>query len=94
MLASPEREPVETVHLAPQRARLGRLVELAELGPVELVGLAELVEQPDDLVRVAHDVRRELRRDHEIDRRTVGLLEVEQPPEERLRQHPLARDTT
>ena len=76
--------------LAPQRPRLGRLVELAELGAVELVGLSELVQKPDDLVPVAHGVRRELGRDHEVDRGTVGFLEVEQPPEERLRQHPLA----
>ena len=59
--------------------------------PVELVGLAELVQEPDDLVPVANGVRGELGRDHEVDRGTVGFLEVEQPPEERLGQHPLAR---
>ena len=73
-----------------ERAVLGRLGELAELGAVELVRLPELVQEPDDLVRVPDAVRRELRRDHEVDRAAVRLLEVEQPPEERLRQHPLA----
>ena len=36
-------------------------------------------------------VRRELRRDHDIDGTAVRLLEVEQPPQEGLRQHALAR---
>ena len=68
-----------------------------ELRPVELVRLPELVHEPDDLVRVAHDVRGELRRDHEVDRPPVHFLEVEQPPQERLREHaragvPLERD--
>ena len=51
-----ERKPVEPMHLTPQCALLRRLAELAELGAVELVRLAELVQQPDDLVRVAHHV--------------------------------------
>src|SRR5438445_9335966 len=37
-----------------------------------------------------HGIGRELRRDDEVDRPAVRLLEVEQPPEERLRQHALA----
>ena len=86
-----ERDPVELLDLAPDRPLLGRLAELAERGAVELVGLAELVDEPDDLVRVADDVRGELRRDHEVDPPAVRLLEVEQPPEERLGQHALAR---
>ena len=86
-----EGDPVERLHLPPDRAVLGRLAELAERGAVELVRLAELVDEPDDLVRMADDVRRELRRDHEVDPAPVGLLEVEQPPDERLGQDALAR---
>jgi hypothetical protein len=40
---------------------------------------------------MAHGVRRELGRDHEVDRPSVGLAQVEQAPQERLRQHALAR---
>ena len=86
-----ERDPVELLHLPAERAVLGRLAELAELGAVELVRLPELVHEPDALVRVADDVRRELRRDDEVDPPAVGLVEVEQPPEERLREHARAR---
>ena len=49
------------------------------------------MQEPDDLPWVPDRVRRELRRDHDVDRAAVRLLEVEQPPEERLRQHALAR---
>ena len=38
---------------AAERAVLGGLVELAQVGAVELVRLAELVQEPDDLARVA-----------------------------------------
>jgi hypothetical protein len=41
------------------------------------------VDEPDALLRVADDVRRELRRDDQIDPLPVGLLEVEHPPQER-----------
>ena len=92
-----ERDAVELLHLAAHRAVLGRLAELAELGAVELVRLPELVHEPDALLGVADDVRGELRRDDHVDRAAVGLGQVEQPPEERLRQHagariPLERD--
>ena len=49
-----ERDRVEPVDRAPERAVLRGLGELPELRAVELVRLAELVEQPDDLVRMAH----------------------------------------
>ena len=58
---------------------------------VELVGLSELVNEPDDLVGMANGVRRELGGDDEVDRSALGLLEVEQPPEERLAKRPRAR---
>ena len=89
--ASAERGALEREHLPPQRAVLRRLGELAELGAVEVPRLPELVQEPDDLARMANRVRRELRRDHRVDRPPVRLLEVEQPPEERLREHALAR---
>ena len=47
--------------------------ELAELGAVELVRLAELVHEPDDLVRVADAVGRELGRDTRSIGAPVGL---------------------
>ena len=72
----------------------GVLAELPELGPVELVGLPELVDEPDDLVRVADRVGGELRRDDEVDRAALRLLEVEQPPDERLAQRRAPRGTT
>ena len=85
-----EADAVEPVDLPAERAVGRRLGELAELGAVELVRLAELVQEPDDLVRVADAVRRELRRDHEVDRAAVRFGQVGEPPEERLGQHPLA----
>ncbi len=48
------------------------------------------MQQPHDLVRMANDIGRKLRRDHGVDRTAVGLFEIEQPPEERLREHALA----
>ena len=84
-----ERDPVEAMHGAPRGALLGALTELAELGAVELVRLPELVQEPNDLVRMPDRVGRELRRDHEVDRATVGLGQVEQTPEEGLREHAL-----
>src|SRR6185295_14498171 len=69
---------------------LSALAELSELGAVELVRLAELVQQPHDLVGMTNGVRRKLRRDHEVDRAPVRLAQIEQPPEERLRKHALA----
>jgi hypothetical protein len=86
-----ERDPVEAVHGAAQRPRLRIVAELAQLGAVEVVRLAELVHEPDDLVRVAHGVGGELRADHEVDRATVRLLEVDEAPEEGLGQDALAR---
>ena len=89
-----ERRPLEREHAPPQRAVLRRLGELSERRPVHVPGLAELVDEPDHLARMPHRVRRELRRDHRVDRAAVRLVEIEQPPQERLRQHALARDTT
>ena len=60
-------------------------------GADRIENLAELVNAPDHLVRMAHAVRGELRPDDEVDRPAVRLLEVQQPPEERLGQHTRAR---
>ena len=73
------------MHCTPGGAVERLLAVLAELRAVEVVGLAELVHEPDDFVRVANDVRGELRRDHEVDRAALHLVEVEQAPDERLR---------
>ena len=86
-----ERALVELLDAAADRALLGRLAELAELGAVELVRLAELVDEPDDLVRVADDVATGTwSRSRGRSRRPSASVEVEQPPEERLGQHALA----
>ena len=85
-----ERRLLEREHAPPQRAVLRRLGELPERRPVHVPGLAELVDEPDHLARMPHRVRRELRRDHRVDRAAVRLVEIEQPPQERLRQHALA----
>ena len=92
-----ERRAIEPLDRPHGRAAERVLAELPELGPVELVGLAELVDEPDDLVRVADRVRRELRRDDDVDGPSLRLLEVEQPPDERLAERsrprvPLERD--
>ena len=86
-----ERDPVQVLDRAPQRPVLRFFGELAQIGSVELVRLAELVQHPDALVRVPDDVRGELRREHEVDRPPVRLGQVEQAPEERLVEHARAR---
>ena len=86
-----ERDPVERVHLPAERAILRRLVELPEVGAVELVRLPELVDEPDALLRVPHEVRGELGRDHHVDRSAVHLLQVEHPPQKGLGEDARAR---
>ena len=49
------------------------------------------MQEPHDLVGVPDDVGGKFRRDYEIDRGPVGLLQIEQPPEKSLRQHTFAR---
>ena len=74
-----------------QRVSSGDGGEVA-LGRAEaVVRLAELVDQPDDLVLVPHEIGRELHRDHEIDALPVRLRHVEKPPRERGRQDLRAR---
>ena len=57
-----------------------RFAELPQLGAVELVRLAELVEKPYDLVRMPHCIARELGRDHEVDRPPVRLGQIDETP--------------
>ena len=86
-----ESDPIQRLDLAANCALLRRVAELPERRSVELVGLTELVDEPDALVGVAHEVRRELRRDHDVDPLPVRLVEVEHAPEEGLREHPCVR---
>jgi hypothetical protein len=86
-----ERTAVELVDLAARGSVDGALAELAEVGAIELVGLAELVHEPHALVRVPDRVRRELRRDQQVDLPPFDLVQVEQAPRERVRQQPLRR---
>ena len=64
-----------------------RVGEIAELGATQLVRGAMLVQQPRDLVCMAGEIRRELRRNHEIDRLSVALTQIDQTPRRRVRQH-------
>ena len=49
------------------------------------------MDEPDALVGVTDEVGRKLGRDDEIDLPAVRLVQVEHPPEERLREHALSR---
>ena len=82
-----QRDAVEPVHGPPLRPLLRAFAELPQLRAVEVVGLAELVHEPDGLAAVPDHVRGELGGDHGVDRSAVRLLEVEQPPEEGLGEH-------
>src|SRR5207244_248635 len=62
----------------PRRLALRVAMEVTELGAPEVVSLAVLVAEPDDLVRMAKVVGRELDRNHEVDRLPVHLAQVEQ----------------
>lgn len=57
--------------------------EAVDPGVVEVVGLAELMEQPHHLVGVTGDVRREARSDQQIDGDLARPREVEQAPGQR-----------
>jgi hypothetical protein len=52
----------------------------------EVVDRPILVEEPRDLVWMAHEVGRELRRDDRIDRQAIRLSEIDETPRRRLRQ--------
>ncbi len=83
-----EPDPVELLNAPANRPVLRRLAELTEIGAVELVGLPELVHEPDALLGMPHEVRRELRRDDHVDPLAVRLRQVEEAPEEGLCEHP------
>ena len=68
--------------------------ELAERGAAQIVNRAVLVEQPGHLVRMADEVGRKLGRDHRVDRLVVGLRQIDEPPERRLREQLAPSDTT
>ena len=55
--------------------------------PIEVVRLAELVNEPHALVGVANEVGRKLRSDDDVDPLAVRLVEIEHPPQKRLREH-------
>ena len=74
------------VHGADHLERLGvarlRGGEVAVGGAQQVVGLAELVDQPDDLVGMLDQVGGEAGGDHQVDPLPRRLLEVHQPPGE------------
>ena len=91
--ASPSATAVEALHLrGAARGPRADSRELAELGAVELVRLAELVQRAR---RPCCGWRTQYDGNFVATTRSIApavrLLEVEQPPEERLRQHALAR---
>ena len=86
-----ERVAVDLADALPDRAVEAGGAELPELGPVELVGLAPLVDEPDHLVRVLDQVRGELRRDHEIGLDLGVGVQVDQAPHQPARQDALVR---
>src|SRR5207244_10698661 len=92
LLGPPQGNAIEALDGPPRRPLLRALAELSERGAVELVGLPELVQQPHDLVRMPNRVGGELRRDRQVDRASVGLAQVEQPPEESLGEDALSRE--
>ena len=59
---------------------LSRGGEIAVRRPELVVGLAVLVDQPDDLVVVAGGIGRESRRDHGVDPPARDLGQIEAPP--------------
>ena len=69
-----EHLPIEThQRLAQSDVRLG-VREIAVDGAAQLVGGPVLVNEPGDLVLVAHEVSRKLRSNHQIDRPPVASL--------------------
>ena len=66
-----------------QRASAGDAVKSLSGVPEPVVRLAELVDEPHDLVLVPHEVRRKLHRDDEVHGLAVGLGDVEKAPRER-----------
>ena len=67
------RRAIEPVDGAPSRPIDGLLAELPEVRTIQFIGLPELVQQPDDLVRMPDRVGREFRRDRQLDRPAVGF---------------------
>ena len=60
--------------------------ELAVRRAAEIVDRPVLMEEPGDLVRMADEIGRELRRDDRIDPLAVRLGQIDQPPRGGLRQ--------
>ena len=63
-----------------------RVRELAVRRAAEIVDRAVLMEQPGDLVRMAHEVGRKLGRDHRVDALAVRFGQIDHPPCGGLRQ--------
>ncbi len=63
---------------------LGIVGETAVRGSVEVVDLAVLMKEPGHLERMLHEIRRELRRDHHVDRNPIRLRDLEKAPDQGL----------
>ena len=62
------------------------MAELAVRRAAQIVNRAVLMKQPGHLVRMAHEIGRELRGDHEIHGLVVRLGQIDEPPQRRLRE--------
>ena len=60
--------------------------EITVLGAAQIVRGPVLVREPDDLVRMAHEVRRELGTNDEVDGFMVALSQIQEPPCRGVRQ--------
>ena len=78
---------VEVDQRSPQPHILIVVREVTVLGAAQLVRGAVLMNQPRNLVGVTHEIRRELRADHEVDGLAVRLTQIDQPPCSRMRQN-------
>ena len=61
------------------------VAEVAVFGSAQLVRRSILMDQPRDFPRMANEVRRKLRGDHQIDRLAVALAEIEESPRRGVR---------
>ena len=78
-----QSDPVDLLDRLARASVLRGRGEVAVGSPELVVGLAVLVNEPDDLVVVARGVRREARRDDRVDPPPPDFLDVQAPPGER-----------
>ena len=83
---SPEHLPIEIDERLTNPDVFVFVREIAVLRSGELVGGPVLMDQPRDFVRVADEIRGELRADDEVDRFAVALAQVDEAPGRGMRE--------